>query len=124
MFLLCTAVSPLCNAATTVTVGMGVNNYMKNLDYMLNFPGIKSNALRMSLQGSTTSLALSALHANGRPFGINSWLKCTHPDKPLLQALPGKGRGRLFRLGSSGSGYHLKPRVDEIEITAGRDRWR
>jgi type 1 fimbria pilin len=145
-FLLYAAVPPLANAATNVTVSVTVletpscvingnriieldfgeiltvsvngSNYMKNLDYTLDCPGIKSNALRMSLQGTATSFDPSALQtnvsgfglalrANGQPVAINSWLKFTYPDKPLLQAVPVKKTGQKLPGGAFTAGATL-----------------
>jgi type 1 fimbria pilin len=101
-----------------LTVSVNGNNYMKNVDYTLECSSIKSNAMQMRVQGSATSFdptALQtnvsdfgiALRANGQPVAINSWLKFTYPDKPLLQAVPVKAAGKKLPGGDFTAGATL-----------------
>ncbi|MBU5413215.1 fimbrial protein [Serratia ureilytica] len=87
-----------------LTVRVDGRNYMKNLDYTLECSDLNSNVLKMSVQGNATSFDASALQtnvndfgvalrANGEPLSINSWLRFTYPDKPVLQAVPVKRAG-------------------------------
>ncbi|HFZ1899139.1 TPA: fimbrial protein [Serratia marcescens] len=98
MCLLCVGMSPLANAATTVTVSVTVletpscvindnktievdfgeiltvkvdgNNYKKSVDYTLKCSGIKSNAMQMKIQGGATVFDASALRTNISDFGV------------------------------------------------------
>lgn len=98
LFLLWVGISPLTDAATTVTVSVTVletppcvlndnrtievdfgelltvsvdgSNYMKNVDYTLECSGNKSNAMRMKVQGNATTFDASALQTNVNDFGV------------------------------------------------------
>ncbi|EPK0251105.1 fimbrial protein [Serratia marcescens] len=146
VFLICTGMSPVGHAATTVTVGVTVvdkpscvingnrtievdfgeiltvsvngSNYMKNVDYTLECSNIRSNAMQMKIQGNTATFDPSALQTNvsdfgvalrtnGQPLNINSWLKFTYPDKPLLQAVPVKLAGKKLPGGAFTAGATL-----------------
>lgn len=101
-----------------LTVSVDGKRYMKNVDYTLECSGIKSNAMQMSVQGNATSFDPSALQTNvsdfgvalradGQPLNINSWLKFTYPNQPLLQAVPVKPAGKKLPGGAFTAGATL-----------------
>ncbi|CAI2526430.1 fimbrial protein [Serratia ficaria] len=101
-----------------LTVSVDGSNYMKNVDYTLECSSIKSNAMRMMLRGNSTVFDASALQTNvsdfgvalradGQPLRVNSWLKFTYPDKPLLQAVPVKRAGKKLPGGAFTAGATL-----------------
>ncbi len=103
-----------------LTVSVNGSNYKKKVDYTLECSGSKSNALQMKIQGNATSFdptALQtnisdfgvALHADGQPLNINSWLKFTYSDNqtPLLEAVPVKKTGKTLPGGAFTAGATL-----------------
>ncbi|CAI1818517.1 putative minor fimbrial subunit StfF [Serratia marcescens] len=89
-----------------VTTKVDGSNYIRPVDYTLECRNNSKNAMKMkvvgtaaafngsAIQSSKANLAI-ALRANGNPLTIGSWLNFTYPNKPLLQAVPVKGRGAL-----------------------------
>ncbi|CAI1920265.1 fimbrial protein [Serratia proteamaculans] len=84
-----------------VTTRVDGSHYMKTLDYQVTCRNITTNALQMQFRGVATGFNPNALQTgqadlgialsvNGQPLAINSWLKFTYPNKPLLQAVPVK----------------------------------
>ncbi|MBI6151089.1 fimbrial protein [Serratia surfactantfaciens] len=101
-----------------LTVSVDGTKYMKDIDYTLECSGSKSNAMQMRVQGNATSFDDSALQtnisdfgvalrANSQPLRINSMLKFTYPDKPLLQAVPVKKAGKKLPGGAFSVGATL-----------------
>ncbi|AIA45943.1 fimbrial protein MrfE [Serratia sp. FS14] len=103
-----------------LTVSVNGSNYKKRVDYTLECSGRKSNALQMKIQGNVTSFDPTALrtnindfgvalHANGQPLNINSWLKFTYSDNqtPLLEAVPVKKAGKTLPGGAFTAGATL-----------------
>ncbi|WP_261307997.1 fimbrial protein [Enterobacter roggenkampii] len=80
------------------------HRYMKSINYSLECTGQLRNAMKLAIQGNTTTFDHSALKTNvedfgiamrmnGQPLGINSWVNFVYPNKPLLQAVPVKRAG-------------------------------
>ncbi|HHR5881718.1 TPA: fimbrial protein [Providencia alcalifaciens] len=100
--------SPSCviNDNKTIDVDFGtviapqINgvNYTKEVNYSLECKNHKSNSMRMTILGNSSSFDTGALKTNIADLGvslksdgvkvkINEWLKFTYPNKPKLEAV-------------------------------------
>lgn len=102
-----------------MTTRVDGSNYRLPVTYTLNCKDVRSNALKLQVQGTGAAFDGTVLQTNKAGLGIelqqgdtklplNGWLNFTYPNQPELWAVPVKQRGATLTGGEFTAGATMK----------------